>query len=99
MIKEALGIAPLSCLISFIAVKSGAIVGPEPLAYWAESKRENSKIYWQGQFYILSYFVKLDRLTQQLETLRVKRRVSKEKIRFTENGFDLDLTCILSRKF
>lgn len=26
----------------------------------------------------------------------VKRRVSKEKIRFTENGFDLDLTCILS---
>lgn len=29
----------------------------------------------------------------------VKRRVSKEKIRFTENGFDLDLTCILSGKF
>lgn len=28
----------------------------------------------------------------------VKRRVSKEKIRFTENGFDLDLTCILSGK-
>ena len=29
----------------------------------------------------------------------VKRRVSKEEIRYTENGFDLDLTCILSEEF
>lgn len=50
------------CLLHFIAAKSGTTVGPETLANWRK-KTSGTKIYLQGQLYILSYFVKVDRLT------------------------------------